>query len=102
MAVAFLQKRWSQKPPVGAQINWGHPLARRLIALFVMNEGGGSPMSLVSSQRMIPTGAPLWATNRAGLARNYAAISAWDKTAEPLPSINNGVTIVMIRRKTDT
>ena len=35
------------KPPFGAaQINWGHPLARGLIACWLFNEGGGDPIDL--------------------------------------------------------
>lgn len=30
------------KPPLGAQINYGHPLANGLIGYLLMNEGGGS------------------------------------------------------------
>ena len=30
------------KPPVGAQINWGHPLAKGLIGCWLINEGRGN------------------------------------------------------------
>lgn len=30
------------KPPLGIQLNVGHPLARGLVGLWIMNEGGGS------------------------------------------------------------
>lgn len=29
------------KPPMGSQINWGHPLAQNLVGCWLMNEGGG-------------------------------------------------------------
>ena len=32
---------WDIKPPVGSQINWGHPLAQGLVGCWLMNEGGG-------------------------------------------------------------
>lgn len=30
-----------QKPPLGSQVNWGHPLARGLVGCWLMNEGSG-------------------------------------------------------------
>lgn len=29
------------KPPLGSQINWGHPLSQGLVGCWIMNEGGG-------------------------------------------------------------
>jgi len=38
----FLSKRFGQnKPPVGSQIDWGHPLARGLVGCWLLNEGAG-------------------------------------------------------------
>ena len=38
----ILPKRFGQdKPPVGSQINWGHPLARGLVGCWLFNEGAG-------------------------------------------------------------
>jgi hypothetical protein len=31
----------AQKPPVGSQIDWKHPLSRGLVGCWLMNEGGG-------------------------------------------------------------
>jgi len=33
--------KWFTKPPVGSQIDWGHPLSRGLVGCWLMNEGGG-------------------------------------------------------------
>lgn len=41
MPAVVLPKRWSVKPPMGVQINWGHPLAQGLTGVFLFNEGGG-------------------------------------------------------------
>jgi hypothetical protein len=41
MAVTILNKSWLNKPPVGSQINWGHPISKGLVGCFLMNEGGG-------------------------------------------------------------
>lgn len=32
----------NQKPPLGAQLNWSHPLAQGLVGAWLMNEGSGS------------------------------------------------------------
>jgi hypothetical protein len=32
---------WTQKPPLGTRINWGHPLARGLVGCWLLNEGVG-------------------------------------------------------------
>ena len=31
----------NQKPPLGAEINWGHPLSKSIVGCWLMNEGGG-------------------------------------------------------------
>jgi len=42
MGVIILPSRNSLiKPPVGTQIDWGHPLANGLIGCWLLNEGGG-------------------------------------------------------------
>lgn len=35
-------KRWIQKPPLGVQINWAHPISRGLVGCWLMNEGSGN------------------------------------------------------------
>lgn len=36
-------KNWTtQKPPLGSQINWSHPLSQGLVGCWLMNEGGGT------------------------------------------------------------
>jgi len=42
MAIQNLPKRWSTKPPVGTQINWGHPLGNGLVSCFIFNEQAGA------------------------------------------------------------
>lgn len=41
MSILTYRKGWSNKPPVGAQLNWGHPLTRGLVAAYLYNEGAG-------------------------------------------------------------
>ena len=45
--------RWSQKPPVGTQIDWGHPWATGLVAFWAFQEGTGAPFELIS--RSLPS-----------------------------------------------
>ncbi len=35
----------SQKPPVGAQIDWGNPLSARLVGCWLLNEHGGKQLT---------------------------------------------------------
>ena len=51
-------KRWNTKPPMGVQIQWGHPLANGLIACFLFNEGGGQPRNLRTKQALTLNGSP--------------------------------------------
>ena len=53
------------KPPFGAaEVDWGHPLARKLIGYWPLNEGAGAPINLaaVLGGRGMSTleGAPTW------------------------------------------
>lgn len=41
MANIIFPKRWTSKPPLGAQVNWGHPLSVGLQCCLLFNEGGG-------------------------------------------------------------
>jgi len=38
------KKQNSQRPPVGGQVQWGHPLANGLVAAYLCNEAGGLTM----------------------------------------------------------
>lgn len=39
--MSLQQKRWATKPPVGTQLNWGHPLSQALHRAWIFNEGAG-------------------------------------------------------------
>lgn len=41
MAVLLRPRRWTEKPPQGVCIDWGHPLANGLAGLWLLNEYGG-------------------------------------------------------------
>lgn len=59
-------KRWTNKPPVGAQINWGHPLARGLAGCWVFNEGAGSVLDLVRGIVGTFVGGATWIRTKMG------------------------------------
>lgn len=40
---------FTSKPALGASINWSHPLSRGLVAVFLMNEGGGTIVKNLAS-----------------------------------------------------
>jgi hypothetical protein len=94
------------KPPAGAQINWGHPLAPDVRALLI-NEGSGSGLrDLVSSRLFTPSSADWRRTiNNAGLAIEHTATTNYYDLGA-LPHLNATVglfeaTVVMGYRKTD-
>lgn len=49
MANLVRARSWGQvKPPPGAQIDWGHPLAQGLVFCALLNEQGGAPRDLLT------------------------------------------------------
>lgn len=59
------------KPPVGAQINWGHPLSRGLVGCWNFNEGSGDRVSDATGKYgagalVGTTGKPTWETGPHG------------------------------------
>lgn len=55
-------KSWGQqKPPLGSQIDWGHPLARELVCLQLFNEAGGGILRDIARGRDYRvSGTPTW------------------------------------------
>lgn len=47
MAIIFNPKRWTTQPPIGARINFGHPLAVGLTFYALYNAGGGLQKTLL-------------------------------------------------------
>lgn len=46
--------RWQNKPPVGYQIDFEHPLAAGLVSFWAFNEGSGAPNDIASTIGMRP------------------------------------------------
>jgi hypothetical protein len=65
--------KWLQKPPLGAQIDWSHPLARGLVGCWLMNEGSGARIYDLSGNgnHGTLTGGPLWKPGKAGVGVYY-------------------------------
>jgi hypothetical protein len=90
-----IASRWREtKPPLGARVNWGHPLARGLIAAVPANEPGGPMYDLVSGLAMQPNASPTRAFSAAGLAsRHDAAARGFLATAAPSHRVSYPITL---------
>ena len=58
----------AQKPWLGKQIDWGHPLARDLVGCWLMNEGGGDKVQDLSGNGKHGTGSLIWTPGKSGPA----------------------------------
>ena len=60
------------KPPFGAaEIDWGHPLTDKLLALLLLNENGGPFRDLVRPRQTVFGTAPFWQPNAEGIGVQY-------------------------------
>jgi hypothetical protein len=77
------------KPPLGAQINWGHPLAQGLMEYWLLNEGAGSSLRELVNGRFATWGAspvnqPQWLGYERGRAVGFrTGGSTGDRFATP-------------------
>jgi len=110
--------RGTVKPPLGARVNPDHPFARGHLLSLLCNEGmapyvnytngpnacfGSAPRRAVFGQTYLGSGTPVagWRSNREGLAYRFEDIFAEVFCgADFVPA--TAVTILVIRRKTDT
>lgn len=60
MSLNTLYGRHLTKPGVGTQIDWSHPLANGLVFAWILNEGSGTAMNLVSRVVSSLGGAATW------------------------------------------
>ena len=101
---------WSSKPPVGSVVDWSHPLSRGLVAVFLMNEGGGLKVRNLADStfnkysEILPGSTTNWATSKRGKSiRDTGSNTTSYITLGTTPvSIRNSCSIVMGYRKTDT
>jgi hypothetical protein len=65
------------KPPYGAaEVDWGHPLARGLLAAWLLNEGGGGPRDLLGRGDGTPNNGAAYGVGPAGLGLNLVSASS--------------------------
>lgn len=99
-------KRWPKQPPLGAQINFGHPLAKGLTFYVLNNAGAGLQKALLplnlpgNSVGSMPS--PNWNNSPGGLSQNWnGAWSTWyERGSWVEPSTQ--VTLVTRARRTGT
>lgn len=51
MGIVVRPRPWLNKPPVGTQINWGHPLSRGIVGCWLFNEGSGETAHDIAAAR---------------------------------------------------
>ena len=56
----MLRRSYTAKPPLGSQINQGHPLAQGLVGCWMMNEGGGNLILDLTNRSKTSITTPLW------------------------------------------
>jgi hypothetical protein len=105
-------QRGTQKPPPGALVDAGHPLAQSLIWAALFNEGAAQPRvtkgtTVLSGSNfgLTATGTPLASSNRDGACRQLDIVPAYYATSSGTPATSwptTNCTICVIRRKTDT
>ena len=74
--VSIITKRWrDRKPPLGSQINWGHPLSKGLVGCWLMNEGGGNVVSDIARKNngTLPSSGITWGYKKSGIVLNFTA-----------------------------
>lgn len=94
-----------QKPPLGAAVNWSHPLAQGLEALWLMNEATGNRLHDVTRHGHSGTFNGLvdndWVANIHGTALEFDAITKWvEVTTSPRLAVMDELTVfaLVIRR----
>lgn len=64
----------NQKPPVGAILNWSHPIADGLVSCYVANEGAGIIRDLATPAPKVST-VPSWVYTSSGLGIQNAILT---------------------------
>lgn len=106
MAIIIHSKRWIDQPPVGAQIDFGHPLAKGLTFYVPFNAAAGTQKALLpaglpgTTVGSVPS--PDWVTTPGGKSHNFnAAWSVWYERGSWVEP-PNAVTLVTRLRRTGT
>ncbi len=100
MGLIHLPYPSQQKPPLGSQINWSHPLSRGLVGCWLMNEGGGKFFRENISRRLTTLFNPAQYNGKTwGVTPRGIGVSANQGTGPTYPQdpnykITNQVTLV--------
>ena len=74
MAHIIFPKRWTAKPPIGAQIDWGHPLAIGLEEAWVVGDSSGAEvLDSARGRRLAISSGAIVTADQGGLAVQYLA-----------------------------
>lgn len=96
---------WQAKPPMGVLINWAHPLAGRLVSLWLMNERGGMDVAdaaAVKTKGTLQSGAS-WANNgKWGAAVNLSGSGYVSVAQQGRYQLSGGPFTVAVVIKDDT
>jgi len=84
------------KPPKGAMLNRGHPYARGLVGLWLMNEGGGNTVADLSGNGGAGSfnGDVNWVGGKYGPALNFLGDADY-VSAETPPGFTDEITIIV-------
>lgn len=92
--VSIITKRYrDRKPPVGSQINWGHPLARGLVGCWLMNEGGGNILNDLVGKR-VPIGTSIWQPTPKGIGNRGTNSGNTNVSTNNLNFTSGGFTLI--------
>jgi hypothetical protein len=81
------------KPPLGSQINWAHPLSRGLVGCWLMNEGGGlKTNNLVTNKKASLNNGANWVIKKSGYACQFDGVD--DEISSSLIANYKAMTIV--------
>lgn len=56
----YLKQYHQENPPLGSQINWGHPLSQGLVGCWLMNERGGKRLNDLAFNNNLAIAQPDW------------------------------------------
>jgi len=83
--------RWPQKPPLGAMIDWSHPLAAGLVGAWVFSEGTGTTvgdLARVYGADGALTNGPTWTIGPNGAGLSVASASSQYVACGSIPSLS--------------
>ncbi len=88
----MLGNRWPHKPPHGYEIDLEHPLAQGLVAVWIFNEGTGTPTELLGCNPTSASNAFSWGPNGAGLIGVFNG-SSTDLTYSAVPAVGPAMSV---------